>query len=344
LDLRLARLAEALIGAALVGAFVVGLIWSPEAAPSVTDHAGLFSAAERDHVAAYHGRLLEDHDIDYRVLTVRATQDIDRLGHEQFAELGVGGASTSGRGLLLVIDPESDRVRLEVSATLEGVYTDGFVAYLEHRQMVPFFREGRIGDGILATSELIFARAQEAASGRAFDPNRTRAWSAGGGAATAARIGAGADRSFAERADDVAPGASPGATVGAYLAAMQRRNARPDLSLFSQDSQAMLRSWTITPAQMDAVVRTYARCRDAETSFGRGGERAVVRYPIEQRQCAPWFLVREGAAWQLDLASAQRALRFNHRNEWRLVDATLHYGFAFEDWRFDRNGFPIASR
>jgi uncharacterized protein len=256
----------------------------------------------------------------------------------------VGGDSHSGRGLLLVIDSESDRIRLEVSAALEGVYTDAFVAYLEYRQMVPFFRQGRIGDGILATSELIFARAHEAQAGHALGPNEARAWSTGAGAATAARIGAGNDRRFAERRADVAPEASPDATVAAYLAAMQGRNARPDLSIFSKNSRSMLRSWTITPAQMDALARTYAKCRGAATRFGPDGERAVIRYPIEQRQCAPWFLAREDAAWRLDLAASQRALRFNHRNEWRLAGAADGYGFAFEDWRFDRNGFPIASR
>lgn len=343
LNPRLPRLVEALIGVALAAALLVGLTWSPTAAPSVIDRANLLNDSLRDRVTAYHGRLLDEYDLDYRVLTVGATPDIDRLGHEQFADLDVGSASRSGRGLLLVIDPESDRVRLEVSAALEGVYTDAFVAYLEHRQMVPFFREGRIGDGILATSELIFARAQKARAGHAFDPRQARAWSAGGGAATAARIGAGVDPSFGERRVDVAPQSSPGATVAAYLAAMRQRNARPDLSLFSEDSQAMLRSWTITPAQMDTLARTYAKCRGAQTSFGAGDDRAVIRYPIEERQCAPWFLVREHAAWRLDLAASQRLLRFNHRNEWRLAGGADGYGFAFEDWRFDRNGFPIAS-
>ena len=125
---------------------------------------------------------------------------------------------------------------------------------------------------------------------------------------------------------------------------MERRNARPDLSLFSRDSQAMLGSWTITPAQMDMVTRTYAKCRGGETRLGPSGGRAVIRYPIELRQCAPWFLVRERGDWRLDLAASQSALRFNHRNEWRLADAADGYRFAFDDWRFDRNGFPLARR
>jgi uncharacterized protein len=316
---RRSRLVEALTGAALAGGLFVALTWSTGAAPPVIDRANLLDGPGRERLTAYHGRLLDEHDIDYRVLTVRAMPQIERLAHEQFAELGVGRASRSGRGLLLVIDPESDRVRLEVSAALEGVYTDGFIAYLEHRQLVPFFRH-------------------------AFDPTRARAWSSGGGATTAARIGAGPDRAWIEGRADAAPESSPEATVAAYLAAMQRRNGRPDLSLFSQDSRAMLGSWTITPAQMDTVTRTYAKCRRGETRLDPSGDRAVLRYPIEQRQCAPWFLVREGGDWRLDLAASQTALRFNHRNEWRLAGAADGYRFGFNDWRFDHNGFPIAAR
>ncbi len=37
----------------------------------------------------------------------------------------------------------------------------------------------------------------------------------------------------------------------------------------------------------------------------------------------------------------QRAIRFNHDNYWRLDPNVEHpYGFGFEDWRFDRHGFP----
>jgi uncharacterized protein len=340
---RPARLIEVLIGLGVAGALLFALAWPDDAATSsVVDRAALLSVAERDFIAAYHARLLEDYDIDYRVLTAPAAGAIERLSHEQFGALGVGSGSRSGRGLLLVIDPAGDRVRLEVAATLEAIYTDAFVAYLEHRQMVPFFEAGRVADGILATTELIFARAQEAAAGQGFDPVTARPFSLGGGASRAARLGKGREP-ITTPAGQAAPGATPEATVAAYLAAMQARNARPDLALYSQGTRAMLGAWTITPAQMDQIARAYRNCTGRETRFGPGERRAVVRYPVEQRQCAPWFLVQEDGAWRLDLASSQRAIRFNHRNEWRLIDPAA-YGFAFEDWRFDRNGFPLAAR
>ena len=339
------RLAEALIGVALGGALLIGLAWSGGAAPAVIDRAGLLTGFERDRIAGYHGRLLDDHDIDYRVLTIRGASEIDRLGHEQFAELEVGGASRSGRGLLLVIDPASDRVRLEVSAALEGVFTDAFVGYLEQRQMVPFFRGGCVADGVLATTELIFARAVEASAGHAFDPATAASFSAGGGASTAARIGAGVDRTWAQDRAGVAPQATPEATVAAYLAAMADRNGRPDLAVYSEQSRRMLASWTMTPAQMDNVARTYRGCRGGEVRFGDRGDLAVLRYGPAERRCAPWLLRRENGRWTLDLATAGQAIRFNHRNEWRMPDPDGHsYAFGFADWRFDREGFPIGPR
>ena len=63
--------------------------------------------------------------------------------------------------------------------------------------------------------------------------------------------------------------------------------------------------------------------------------------PLAERRCAPWFFERSGAAWALDLAMMQRAIRFNHDNYWHLDPGFEHpYGFGFKDWRFDQHGFP----
>jgi uncharacterized protein len=268
--IRLARGALVLSGALLL-AVALRYALAPAPVPSVIDGAALLSEGERSSIAHYHDRLLADHDIDYRVVTARTGGDVDRAGHQAFAELGVGERSGNGRGLLLFIDPAADRVRLEVAAGLEGVFTDAFVAYLEQRQMVPFFRTGRVADGILATTELIVARAQQAAAGQAFDPATVASYSLGGGASTAARIGVGPERSRAQDHGQVAARATPEATVSAYLAAMAGRNGRPDLAIYSRESRRVLGAWTMTPAQMDSVVRTYRGCP--------GGRSATVPAP-----------------------------------------------------------------
>ena len=101
--------------------------------------------------------LFKDHDIDYRVLIPRDVQDVDNStrAYKEFESRKVGTLSRSGRGLLLLVDPYQNEVRLEVSLALEGIYTDAFVSYIQHRQMIPFFQGSRISDGILATTEMI---------------------------------------------------------------------------------------------------------------------------------------------------------------------------------------------
>ena len=313
----------------------------------VRDEADLLSPAERDRLSEFHRYLLFDHDVDYRVATVNGAGDLSRHAVELFERLHIGEASTRTRGLLLVIDPAANRVRLEVGRSLEGSIPDAFIAYIEERQMVPFFRRNRVADGILATTELIVQRIQDEKKSGGFEDQLAVAGSAGGGAAVAARIGAGAEnRAAGGRPSATAIAAdrdSPSATVKAYLEAMSDRNADPDLEIYTRNTRRMLADWTMTAGQMDNLARIYRRCRvDAVRTSGRY---AVVRYGIEDRACAPFFLQHESSAWRLDLTMMQGSIRFGRNNAWRLVPGADHpYAFAFDDWRFDGHGFPVGHR
>jgi uncharacterized protein len=312
----------------------------------VDDGAALMSRDQRARVAEHHGYLLQDFDIDYRVVTARDVGDISRFAVVRFADLGVGEASASGRGLLLVIDPTQDRVRLEVGYALEGVFPDAFVAYVEQRQMVPFFRAGRVADGILAATELIVTRAQRAAANAGFEGEAWMAGSGGGGATANADIGQGwtndGDGGMSSAGSKTAAGRSPEETLGRYLAAMAARNGDPGLPLYTDATQGLLRNWVMTPAQMSNVARTYRGCTSEPARKDASGDLAVIRYPAAQRQCAPWFFRRGARGWALDLTMMQKAIRFGRSNAWRFDPAADHpYRFAFADWRFDGNGFPL---
>jgi uncharacterized protein len=314
-------------------------------ADAVQDRASVLQPVERNRIAEYHAALRGAHDIDYRVLTTSDAGDLERTAHDYFGRAGVGTRSASGRGLLLVIDSAGGRVRLEVATSLEGVYTDAFVAYVQTRQMAPFFAAGRVADGILATTELIVGRAQEARAGRAF-ALPMEAQSMGGGASVAAAIGSAADpgEEFRQQTQrmDVA-GLDALGVVGAYHESMARRDARTDLPLYSAATVAMLGKWVITPAQMDNVVKTYRDC--VVDGVRIQADVAVVRYRVDQRRCAPYFLRREQQAWKLDLAMLSTAVRFNHENQWHFASVPPdEYAFAFEDWRFDDRGFAHPPR
>ncbi len=322
----------------------IGLSWWGQKAPLsvrlVDDKARLLTIEQGERVSEFHRFLLNDHDIDYRVVSDSDVDDINRFAVDRFAELSAGMRSTTGRGLLLVIASSKKLVRLEVSQSLEPVYTDAFVKYIEERQMVPFFASGRIADGILATTELIVARVQEAKTSAELDPLRNPSKSGGGGAV--AKF-SGNHAAVAKKGTAVAPGRTPAATLAAYLEAMDQRNGSRDLTIYTPATRAMLNKWTMTPAQMDMVVKSYRNCV-AESARKQGGH-AVIRYRIKDRACAPFFFQKSTEGWQLDLTMMHKAIRFGRSNAWRFDLAVAHpYEFAFEDWRFDKNGFPQAVR
>ncbi len=306
----------------------------------VEDEARLFTAEQAERLTEYHRFLLKDHGIDYRVLTATGVDDIARFSIARFEEMDVGGESTGGRGLLLVIDAGQDAVRLEVSRSLEGVFTDAFVTYIQERQMVPFFRYQKVADGILATTEMIYTEAQKAEKNFGFDEREQQPGAAGAGAGTRAHIGQGeSGEGFA--GENVAAGKIPEATVMAYLRAMAEGNANPGLDLFTASTREMLANWTVTPAQMDNIVNSYRACHAEPAKLNGAGNLAVIRYPPGERACAPWFLEKQAGLWRLDLTMMQRAVRFGRSNAWHFDMAVAHpYRFAFGDWRFDSHGFP----
>lgn len=336
-------------GLALLLASVLGLaaqVAHAAADGAVDDGAALMTADQRARVGEQHGYLLQDYDIDYRVVTANDVGDINQFAVRRFAELAVGEASSTGRGLLLVIDPAQDRVRLEVGYALEGVFPDAFVAYVEHRQMVPFFRADRVADGILAATELVVTRAQRAAANAGFGGEAWMAGSGGGGATVDAAIGEGwtneTDVGASAATWATAPGHSPEETLGRYLSAMAERNGDPDLTFYTAETRRMLRNWVMTPAQMTNVARTYRRCTPEPARSAASGDLAVIRYPVSQRQCAPWFFRRDESGWALDLTMMQRAIRFGRSNAWHFdLGASHPYEFAFGDWHFDSKGFPV---
>jgi len=341
------RTALSLAAALLAALTIVLAVRAAGRADLVVDEAGLMSAAERDRLAEYHEYLLQDHDIDYRVETGRDLGDINALAMRRFESFAKDGRSERGRGLLLLVDAEQNLVRLEVSYAIEGVFPDAFVAYIEQRQMTPFFARNRVADGILATTELIITRAQRAAAAAGFEGEVWTFGSGGAGAITAARLGAG-DAPIAPRDGGGAPllaGRTPRETLRAYFAAMDARNGDPDLDLYTPASREMLRGWVMTPAQMDNVVRSYRGCHGETPQISPQGLRAVIRYPIAERACAPWFFERIDGAWYLDLTMMQRTIRFGRSNAWRFASGVRHpYAFAFADWIFDQHGFPQKRR
>lgn len=326
---------------------------SPEERPPrgefVGDHARLVPAESVERMNQLLEALLRDTDIEIIATAVESLsgEPITTYSTRIFEGWKVGGATRGNRGLLLVIAEEDEEVRLEVSYGLEGIFTDAFVSYIEHEQMVPYFERGRIGEGIEATVELVARRAYEGIRGQAYDPKAETSPTIGGFRSG----GAGADTDVPlddEAAPDPGPAddptrsyfaaqPTPEAAWDRFLELNRRRVKATDLGIYDDAARRLL--GVNSNAGQDHIARLYD---GADATIRQEGDRAAVVFVDDpDHLLAPWFfhMTREG--WQLDGSMYPDVIGYNHKNQWRFLRRDHAYMFAFSDFRFDMNGFAF---
>jgi len=311
----------------------------------IDDRAGLLTRAEQRQLVALQSQLLKQIDVHlWLVILDQPAPDLDATARELFEEFGRESLVRGARGVLLVIDPEGNQVRMEIGYDLEGIFPDAFIGYIERRQMVPFFASGRVADGIAATTELLVGKAlkgDEPAGPPAEGPPLRHA-GGGAGARTPAKIAAANDSAplpAAAHPERFRAQAAPLATLDLYRQVLRKRLKDPDLDLYTTETRQLLRRWLVTDAQQDNELAALdAAWRDAAVITN--GPLAVIRFPIEERRNPPYFLHRKNGLWHLDLAAMNRLIAFNHRNQWHFRNLDHGYMFGFSDWQFDVTGFP----
>jgi uncharacterized protein len=311
----------------------------------VEDRQGVLSSAERGRLVRFQGTLLRELDIHLKLVVLDASPgDLDALAAEMFDEHGVGGKTGDARGVLILVDPTGRQVRVEIGYGLEGIFPDAFVGHIERNQMVPFFQANRVGPGIEATVELLVGKALERVEAHAYDPEESGDpagdhLSGGAGARVDVTIGSGQpDKGKASPDARFEAQATPLGTLETYKEVLRLRIKDPDLEIFTPRTRAFFRKWLVTDAQQENELRSLLQA--PEPRVLTQGERAVIRFPVVDRQAVPLFLRKGEEGWMLDFASMHRFIGFNHRNQWHLKDLENPYMFAFQEWRFDANGFP----
>lgn len=306
------------------------------------DRAGLLSADRQERLRNFHRRLIADADIHLLVIILdQRARDLDREAVELFERYRVGAGTNGARGVLLIVDPQGQKVRMEIGYDLEGVFPDGFVARVEREQMTPFFAAGRVADGIEASVELLVAKAlggtQEQGGGRAEGARL----SGGGGAKVDVSIGGALLPTPPARTADgsAAAGTSPEAAFAAYLQVLQERVKDPDLPLYTADTRAMLRKGLVTDGQQAHELKSLSSPK-AQGEWFVAEDLAVLRFPLQERQLPPYFFRKGNEGWMLDLAAMGQLIAFNHLNQWHLRRTEHPYAFAFRDVVFDAGGFP----
>jgi len=157
----------------LLIATLVVVAWAPPASgqsrtlPALTDTVNDFakvidaqSRAELDRrIRALHATT-KDSLVVVTVPTFKPFGSIEEYAVRLFEKAGIGDKEKD-EGLLLLVAVEDRAVRIEVGYGLEGFITDGFSGETIRQDILPAFRQGRYGEGLLNGATRLIQRLSE---------------------------------------------------------------------------------------------------------------------------------------------------------------------------------------
>ena len=156
-----------LVALLLAGSVAAAQPLPPELTAPVNDFAGVIDGQSKAQLEQLIRSLQEasgDVIVVATVRTFRPYADLPSYAVKMFENHGRGiGARSQDAGALIVLAVDDRQVRIEVGYGLEGFVTDGFAGETSRDVMVPYFRRGEYGQGLLAGATQV---AQRIAEGR----------------------------------------------------------------------------------------------------------------------------------------------------------------------------------
>lgn len=307
----------------------------------IQDDAGFFAARTLDRFDSYLGSIDEESGTDIRILTVKSVPggDLEGFTLHRMRDLGIG-REVGRRGMLVVYDLETKRMRIEVGDALQGDFPDGFVGYLMREHAASFFAAGNPELALRTMLFMVSYRLRSAALGDAYDPaplafieERTRLASGGGatahaGAGVPATAFLGRAATGAERAH-FAPAATPAEALQLYEEWLRDAQNQIDVPLFAPGSAEALAPFPMTVAYNDYIL------------FGEYGQRYTVTVRDDLAilvftttpLVSPHFFRRSADGWQMDIAAEIRDTQevVGGPLTWRMRDSGDDYSRAFAD-------------
>ena len=129
----------------------------------IVDNANVIDAATRQRLESIYLNLKERGNIEYAVLTVDTTGDLDIFDFSLRVARGWGIGPKDGEkaSFLLVVAIKDRKYFTQVSRHLEGDLPDGLVGQIQRERLVPAFRQQNYSKGILDTIQTYVATLAE---------------------------------------------------------------------------------------------------------------------------------------------------------------------------------------
>jgi uncharacterized protein len=284
---------------------------------------------------------LEDETgVDVKIVTVDSVPGgtLEQFATKTADDLRAGQDRSSARGIVVVFDNATSRMRIEVGQGMEAIFPDAYVGFLVSEHARYLFRAGQPTRGLGLLTVMLTYRIRDAELGGAYDPRadeRLRAHaSAGAGATDDSPIGRDARTTGGtmRRADwkRFAPGNTPEKTIDAFYDWLGDETLDALVDIFTPASQAYMNSPALTPARKRFLfTMEYGHTYD----IVRRDSLAMLVF-TDSPLLSPKYLRRNGRGqWQLDILAEIR-----HTDEymgypfsWALKDANDEYDDPWND-------------
>jgi uncharacterized protein len=131
----------------------------PEPFTPIVDHANVIDANTRQRLESIFVNLKERADIEFAVLAVPTTGDLDIFDYSLAVARGWGIGSKEGEknGFLLVVAINDRKYFTQISDHLEADLPDGVVGQIQRERLVPPFKRGDYSQGIYDTVQAYVA-------------------------------------------------------------------------------------------------------------------------------------------------------------------------------------------
>lgn len=143
--------------------FIVGLVFAaaadlklPEPSGYINDFAGVLSSSELQQLKQIAQGLKRESGAELAVVTVSSAAPLDAKMYavKLFEKWGIGEKGKDN-GVLLLLAMKERRVEIEVGYGLEGDLTDAKCGRILDTYAVPYFKQGKMGQGLVATAQAL---------------------------------------------------------------------------------------------------------------------------------------------------------------------------------------------